>query len=204
MCYFFTPMKGHIMLDFTPVRDKTLSFTDLCRDLTKTDLYTLTNEMIDTMLAIIATATDEDVVFTPEDPEANDTFGIPEEKDLSWTLGHVIMHVTASAEESAALALTLARGLPVEGRSRYEVPWGTVHSVAQLHHRLEESRRMRHAMLDAWPDEPHLDMTYTPYSRLGPINAVTRFVLGLSHDDAHLEQLRNIMRQAHEKQTTAR
>ncbi|HYT34863.1 MAG TPA: DinB family protein, partial [Ktedonobacteraceae bacterium] len=81
------------MLDFTPVRDRTLSFTDLCRDLAKTDLHTLTDEMIDTMLAIIASATDDDVVFTPDDPEANDTFGIPEEKDLSWTLGHVIVHV---------------------------------------------------------------------------------------------------------------
>src|SRR6266702_1143558 len=191
------------MLDFTPVRNKTLSFADFCRDLTKANLYTLTDEMIDTMLAIIADAQDEDVDFVPQDPEANDTFGIPEERDLAWTLGHVIVHVTASSEESAALALTLARGLPVEGRSRYEVPWRTVHSAAQLHHRLEDSRRMRHAMLNAWPDEPHIDMTYTPYSRLGPINAVTRFVLGLSHDDAHLEQLRKIMRQAHDKPTTA-
>ena len=184
------------MLDFTPVRNKTLSFTDFCRDLTKANLYTLTDEMIDTMLAIITDAQDEDVDFVPQDPEANDTFGIPEERDLAWTLGHVIVHVTASSEESAALALTLARGLPVEGRSRYEVPWRTVHTVAQLRHRLEESRRMRRAMLDAWPDEPHLDMTYTPYPSVGPINAVTRFVLGLSHDDAHIGQLHKIMLQA--------
>ena len=184
------------MLDFTPVRDKTLSIVDLSRDLTKSDLHKLTDEMIETMLAIIADARDEDVDFVPQDPEANDTFGIPEEKDLAWTLGHVIVHATASSEESAALALPLARGLPVEGRSRYEVPWRMVHSVAQLHHRLEESRHMRHAMLDAWPDEPHLDTTYKPYSSLGHVNAVTRFVLGLSHDDAHLGQLREIMRQA--------
>ncbi len=184
------------MLDFTPVRNKTLSFTDFCRDLTKANLYTLTDEMIDTMLAIIADAQDEDVDFVPQDPEANDTFGIPEERDLAWTLGHVIVHVTASSEESAALALTLARGLPVEGRSRYEVPWRTVHTVAQLRHRLDESRRMRRAMLDAWPDEPHLDMTYTPYPGVGPINAVARFVFGLSHDDAHIGQLHKIMRQA--------
>jgi len=184
------------MLDFTPVRNKTLSFTDFCRDLTKANLYTLTDEMIDTMLAIITDAQDEDVDFVPQDPEANDTFGIPEERDLAWTLGHVIVHVTASSEESAALALTLARGLPVEGRSRYEVPWRTVHTVAQLRHRLEESRRMRRAMLDAWPDEPHLDITYTPYPSVGPINAVVRFVFGLSHDDAHIGQLHKIMRQA--------
>jgi len=33
-------------------------------------------------------------------------------------------------------------------------------------------------------------------ARLGPINAIGRFLFGLSHDDSHLEQLREIMRQA--------
>ena len=191
------------MLDFAPVRDGKLSFTDLTHNLTKTDLYRLTDEMIDTMQAIIADAKDEDVDFVPQDPAANDTFGIDEEKDLAWTLGHVIVHATASSEESAALAVTLARGLPVDGRSRYEVPWRTVHTVAQLRQRLAESHRMRRAFLDAWPDEPHLDTTYTPYPRLGPINAVTRFVLGLSHDDSHIEQLREIMRQARAQRNSA-
>ena len=184
------------MLDFTSVREKKLSFVDVTNSLTKADLYTLTNEMIDTMLHIIADAVDEDVVFVPQDPNAKDTFGIPEEADLAWTLGHVIVHATASSEESAALASTLARGLAVEGRSRYEVPWRTVHSVAQLHQRLEESRRMRLAFLDTWPDEPHLEVTYQPYPQIGPLNAILRFIMGLSHDDSHLEQLREIMRQA--------
>jgi DinB superfamily len=188
------------MLDFASVRDKTTSLTNIARDLTTADLRALTNEMIDTMQGIIADAIDADVVFVPQDPEANDTFGIPEEADLSWTLGHVVVHATASSEESAALALTLARGLQVEGRSRYETPWRTVHSVAQLHHRFEESRRMRLAMLDAWPDEPHLDVTYSPYARLDPQNAVARFIMGLYHDDAHLDQLREIMRQCREAQ----
>lgn len=190
------------MLDFTPVKEGKLSYTDLTRNLTKTDLYRLTDEMIETMQAIIAGAKDEDVDFVPEDPAADDTFGLDEEKDLAWTLGHVIVHATASSEESAALAVTLARGLPVDGRSRYEVPWRTVHTVAQLRHRLAESLRMRRAFLDAWPDEPHLDTTYTPYPRLGPVNAVTRFVLGLSHDDSHIEQLREIMRQARAQRNT--
>ena len=184
------------MLDFAPVRNRTVSIADMARELTKADLYTLTDEMIDKMQAIIADATDEDVVFVPQDPNANDPFGIPEERDLSWTLGHVIVHATASSEESAALALTLARGLPVEGRSRYEVPWRTVQHVAQVHSRLEESRRMRKAMLDAWPGEPHLDVTYTPSSRFGPTNAISRFLFGLLHDDDHLGQLEEIMRQA--------
>ncbi len=139
------------MLDFSAVRSGSSSFADLAASLTKADLYKLTDEMIDTMQAIVAGVTDADVVFVPQDPNANDTFGKPEDKDLAWTLGHVIVHVTASAEESAALALTLARGLEVEGRSRYEVYWESVTTAEQVHRRLEDSRRMRKAMLDAWP-----------------------------------------------------
>ena len=184
------------MIDFSPVRAGEKTYADIAATLSKADLYTLTDEMIDTVREIIADATDEDVTFEPEDPEANDTFADNADVvDLPWNLGHVIVHITASSEESAALALTLARGLPVEGRSRYETPWETVTTVAQVHQRLEESRRMRKAMLDAWPDQPHLDVTYTPYPRAGAVNAVGRFILGLSHDDSHLGQLREIMRQ---------
>ena len=189
------------MLDFASVRNRTTSLTNIARDLTKEDLHALTNEMIDTMQEITAGAIDADIVFVPQDPEANDTFGIPEEAGLAWTLGHVIVHATASSEEAAALALTLARGLPIEGRSRYETPWRTVHTVAQIRHRLEESRRMRLAMLDAWPDEPHLDVTYAPYPGRPPQNAIARFISGLYHDDAHLDQLREIMRQCREAQS---
>lgn len=186
------------MLDFSSLKNHTKSFAELVSGLTKADLYQLTDEMIDTMQEIIADAVDADVVFVPDDPNANDTFGKPEEANLSWTLGHVIVHVTASSEEAAALALVLARGLPVEGRSRYEVYWETVTTIAQARQRLEESRRMRKAMLDAWPDEPHLEVTYAPFARLGEINAIGRFILGLAHDTDHLGQLREIMRQGRE------
>jgi DinB superfamily len=184
------------LLDFTLVKNKSITLTDLARELTQTDLRNLTNEMIDTMLLIIADATDEDVVFVPQDPNADDPYGIPEEKNLVWTLGHVAVHTTASSDESAALALTLARGIVPEGRSRYEVPWRSVQTIDQVRHRFEESRRMRLAMLDAWPDEPHLEVTYAPSPRFGPYNAITRFIMGLYHDDDHLGQLREIMRQA--------
>lgn len=186
------------MLDFSAIKNGSASFADLAAKLTKADLYKLTDEMIDTMQAIVADAIDADVVFVPRDPNADDPFGKPEEKELAWTLGHVVVHATASSEESAALALTLARGIPVEGRSRYEVPWESVTTAAQIHQRLEESRRMRKAMLDAWPDEPHLDVTYTPFPRAGALNAIGRFILGLYHDADHLDQLREIMRQARE------
>jgi len=140
---------------------------------------------------------DEDVVFVPDDPDADDTYAANEEDvKLSWTLGHVVVHTTASSEESAALALTLARGLPVEGRSRYEVPWQEVRTADFIRGRIEESRRMRLAMLSAWPAEPHLDNAYTPYPGRPPMNAMGRFLSGLSHDDSHLEQIRKIMGQA--------
>jgi hypothetical protein len=191
------------LLDFTLVKNRTMTFSDMARDLTPADLRNLTNEMIDTMLSIVADATDEDVVFIPQDPNADDPYGIPEEKDLVWTLGHVAVHTTASAEESAALALTLARGLAPEGRSRYEVPWRTVQTIAQVRHRFEESRRMRLVMLDAWPDEPHLEVTYSISPRFGPFNATARFLMGLYHDDDHIGQLKEIMRQVHEARSSS-
>jgi hypothetical protein len=184
------------MLDFSGVKNGSQSFADVAGSLTKADLYRLTDEMIDTMQGIVASAVDADVVFVPQDPAANDTFGNPEDKELAWTLGHVIVHATASSEESAALALTLARGIPVEGRSRYETPWESVTTIDQARQRLEESRHMRRSMLDAWPAEPHLDVTYSPFPRAGEMNAVARFILGLAHDADHLDQLREIMRQA--------
>jgi hypothetical protein len=192
------------LLDFTLVKNRTMTFSDMARDLTPADLRNLTNEMIDTMLSIVADATDEDVVFVPQDPNADDPYGIPEERDLVWTLGHVAVHTTASAEESGALALTLARGLTPEGRSRYEVPWRTVQTIAQVRQRFEESRRMRLAMLDAWPDEPHLEVTYSISPRFGPFNATARFLMGLYHDDDHLGQLNEIMRQVREARSSSR
>jgi hypothetical protein len=103
---------------------------------------------------------------------------------MPWTLGHLIVHVTASAEEAAAIAAELARGVPHRGgRSRSEVHWTTVTTVEQCRQRLEESRRMRLASLGMWPDQPDLSNTYLP-PREGaePVNAVIRFVNGLRHD----------------------
>ncbi|MBI1877176.1 MAG: DinB family protein [Chloroflexi bacterium] len=185
------------MLDFTPVRNKELKMSQLAAGLTRADLARLTNEMIDTMLGLIAECADADVTFVPNDPEANDTFAVnPDEVNLSWTLGHVIVHTTASSEESAFLAAELARGVPHHGRSRAEVPWPTVTTIAQCRQRLEESRRMRLASLELWPNPPDLNNTYTFREGGDPINALTRFVNGLSHDDSHLEQVTKIVRQA--------
>lgn len=188
------------MIDFGPLRRREASIQDLSAGLDRGDLARLTDEMCDQQLDSIAHAVDADVVMVPDDPEADDRYAArPEDVGLSWTLGHVVVHTTASSEESAALALVLARGLAVETRSRYEVPWESAQTVEFIRHRIQESRRMRLAMLAAWPDEPHLDNFYAPYEGRPPMNAMGRFISGLAHDDAHLEQMRKIMGQARQR-----
>jgi hypothetical protein len=186
------------MLDFRPVYAGTTTLARMAASLSAARLHAATDEMIDAMRAIVADATDADVVFTPIDPDAPGADGASGARERGWTLGRVIVHTTATSEASAALAASLARGLPPEGSARYEVDWRTVTRAKQVLGRLEESRRMRHAFLDAWPDRPHLEVTLpTALSRLGgSLDAPTQFVLGLFHDDAHLGQLREIMRQA--------
>ena len=145
----------------------------------------------------IADCADADVTFVPLDPNANDPYAVREEdKHIAWTLGHLVVHVTASAEESAALAAELARGVVNHGRSRYEVPWETVTTIDQCRRRLEESRRMRTASLAMWPDEPHLDNAYEPWPGAPRVNPLSRFVLGLLHDYDHLGQIADSVGQA--------
>jgi len=193
------------VIDFGPLRRKEASLQDLATGLNPDDLARLTREMCAAQLSAIEDATVEDVVMVPDDPEANDTFASQaEEVGLSWTLGHVVVHTTASSEESATLALTLARGLSVEGRSRYEVPWEQARTVAFIRHRIEESLRMRLAMLAAWPDKPDLENFYTPYAGRPPMNALSRFLGGLAHDDSHLAQMQKIMEQARTRRAAGR
>ena len=186
------------MFDFTPVIQQQAKLSELTTNLTVDDLRQYTNEMIDTMRDLIAARIDADVTFEPIDAEANDTYAATEaEVHMAWTLGHVIVHVTASAEESAFLAAELARGVKYHGRSRFEVSWQTVTAIAQCRDRLEESRRMRLASLELWPNPPHLENSYEVTGRsTGPINCLTRFMLGLRHDYTHLAQIQNIVRQS--------
>ncbi len=185
------------MLDYGRVRRGEVTLAELVAGLTAGDLRQLTNEMIDGQLALIAGCDDSAVTFEPQDPAANDRYAATaEETALAWTLGHVIVHVTASSEESAFLAAEMARGVLREGRSRYETPWPSVTTMAQCRARLEESRRMRLATLDVWPDEPDLSLTVNYRWLRGPMNAVARFCMGLLHDDDHLEQIAEIVRQA--------
>jgi len=145
------------MLDFQAFHSGELTFPELVTGLTQDDLRPLTDEMIDTILGLITDCADADVTFEPVDPQANDPFAAtPEELHMPWTLGHVIVHTTASGEESAAVAAELARGVEYHGRSRYEVHWTAMRMIAACRQRLEESRRMRLASLGMWPDSAHL------------------------------------------------
>lgn len=185
------------MIDFEPYRRGEKTLPEIAAGLTREDLERLTDEMCALQLELVSGIEDADVVFVPDDPEANDTFAVtPEEVGISWTLGHVIVHTTASSEEAAGNALNLARGVEVLGRSRSEVPWQSVHTAEQVRARVGESRRMRLAMLEAWPDAPNLELTYTAREGTPPRNAIAQFIGGLSHDDSHLEQIRRIVIEA--------
>jgi len=185
------------MLDFASVRNKELTLKDLVADLNLDDLRHLTNEMVDTIADLIEGCTDSDVVFVPSDPDAHDPYAEDnDDVDLAWTLGHVVVHATASNEESAALAAELARGVEYHGRSRGEVPWQKVTTIDQCCRRLEESRRMCLASLDMWPDEPDLENFYQRSPESTKVNAVMRYAFGLMHADSHLAQLAEIVRQA--------
>lgn len=186
------------MLDFRPYRDKQKTLAEMANGLGLPDLHQLLDDLYDHIETQTTEARDADVVFEPEDPEAYDSFAANQaEVKLAWTLGHVIVHLTASAEEATAQATNLARGIAICGRSRYETPWQMIKTTAQVRARLSESRRMQHAMLDAWPDEPHLENRFTPsYPGAQPRNAIGYFVAGLAHSDSHLEQIDKIMAQA--------
>ncbi len=186
----------HGLIDFARVRAGELELADIGRGLTSADLAVAARAMTADLLDRLAGAEDPDVTFVPDDPAAEDTFATdPAEVGLAWTLGHVIAHVTASAEEAAFLAAELARGVEPHGRSRYEQPWAEVCTVAAVEHRLRESQRMILATLEAWPDPPHLDVLYTT-PRGSVRNAPARFLGGLLHADDHRAQVSEILRQA--------
>jgi hypothetical protein len=186
------------MLDFEPLRTKKMTLNELVANLSVDDLRKLTVEMVERELALIASCSDADVVFTPIDPAAKDPFAArPEEVNLAWNLGHVIVHSTASSEEAAAVAAELARGVAYHGRSRSEIPWQAMTSIAMCRQRLEESCRMRQASLDMWPDKPYLDNLVEMWGGMAPANAKGRFVTGLMHEESHLAQIAEIVRQAH-------
>jgi len=185
------------MLDFQLVRDKKIPLQELVKGLTKDDIQHELNEMYNEVERLIADCTDFDVTSQPVDEKADDPYAIEGEESIAWTLGHVIVHITASMEEAAALASELARGVELHGRSRYEVPWREITTIDQCRTRMTESRRMCLASLEMWTDPPHMENTYTyPVSGALPHTCISRFASGLKHASDHLGQIAEIVRQA--------
>lgn len=186
------------MLNFQSVREKKMTLQDLVKDLNKDDLRRELIDMYDEISRLIADSTDAHVTFDPVDKKADDPYAIKGEEEIAWTLGHVIVHLTASMEESASIASELARGVEYHGRSRSEVPWRQARTIEYCRARLAESRRMCLASLEMWPDRPYIENTYTPSEGAIPHTAISRFASGLRHASDHLGQIAEIVRQAKE------
>lgn len=182
------------MLDFTSVFSGQRKIADLAADVTLADLKAATDGQIDEMTAQIRDLSDAQILFVATDPQADGGVG--------WNVAHLIAHVTASSEENAAISSILARGInyPFEPRLRYETEWTTMTTTASCRQRLEESRQIRQAYLNAWPDQPHLDThrTLPPAfaERVGQLNAIGACLLGLVHEAGQFAQLRDILAQA--------
>lgn len=183
-------------IDFGRVRSREIKLSDAVAGVDLGDLAKATEDSIAEIEDVLTEVVDADVTFEPEDPAANDPAAQdPADRELAWNLGHLVMHVTASAEESAALAQELARGVPFHGRSRWEVPWRTVTSVDECRRRLAESRRMRLASLQMWPASDPSELDPDPAIPTWQ-QARERFARGLAHEHAHIEQIRVVAKQA--------
>ena len=191
-----------MLIDFSPVANDEMTLLEFSRSIDVNILRAATNASIDTILDFIADADDAQITHIPYDPYANDPFAPPEEQHMGWSLAHLIVHVTASSEEWAAVSSILARGIPYtrEPRLRYETNWKLITTREQALQRLEESRRMRLAYLDTWPDQPHLDILRDMSERFvekhGQLNATAAYLHGLRHESGHFEQFRDAARQA--------
>jgi hypothetical protein len=198
-----------MLMDFSPVNSGEMKMSEFSQRFSVADLRAATNASIEFILDIIQDMSDAQVIFVPNDPNANDPHAVPGEERIGWSLAHLIVHVTATSEEGAAYSSILARGIPYprEPRLRFETNWHTVTTKAECIQRLEESRRIRLAFLDTWPDQPHLDVFRELSERaleiLGPLNAPAAFLNSLKHEAAHHEQFVEVARQARESVAVA-
>src|SRR5258708_1035400 len=182
----------------TRVLEGKTSCGDVVRDVRPGDLRMKTEQFFDAVQSIIAEATDAAVMLVPSDPHAEsapetamEIIAAKEGKwspkttedavKLGWTLGHVVAHVTAILEDGMACAAMLARGAEFKGRLLYEVPWESMTTVEHVQSRVRESRRICLALLDAWPDQPHLETTVLRIPEIGPLNALGIGMSGIFH-----------------------
>jgi hypothetical protein len=191
-----------VLIDFTPVRNGEIRFDAFAQQFTREDLRAATNASIDLILDIIKDTDDAQIAYVPHDPLADDPNAPPEERHIGWSLAHLVAHVTATCEENAAYSSILARGIPYprDTRLRFETHWRAITTKAQAVQRLEESRRIRLAYLDTWPDQPHLEtlreVSDAYRERNGQQNAKAAFLAALRHESNHYDQFRDVAQQA--------
>lgn len=192
-----TPMT----IDYTPLYEQQIKYKQLADGLTADDIRREVHRLYDATKAILLQCDDADITFEPYDEHAHDPYAADHEQHIGWTLGHLVAHITASNEEGFVFSALLAQGIPQGGRIRNEVDWQTLDTVEKAVQRLEESRRIVLAYLDAWPDTPNLT-TYRAFSEraaayFGDINAVASTLTGLSHHNEHMAQFAEVLQQAH-------
>ena len=167
------------------------------------DLRAAINSNFEAVTALVDGLTNEQVIYEPFDDEANDPYATQtEDRTIGWSIAHLVLHVTASLEEGAAVGSLLARNVSPEPgtRFRYEPRWREITDKAEVLKRLIESRRMCLAYLDTWPDEPHLDNLRkyaegTPMSK-AETNAVGSVLGSLRHWYNHVDQFKRVAEQA--------
>jgi hypothetical protein len=191
------------------------SYADVVRDVRPGELRIQTEQFFDAVQSLVDEATDTAVLLVPIDHQASsepetaweiiaarEGRWVPDHENdwegvkRGWTLPQVIAHVTAILEDGMACAAMLARGVQLVGRLISEVPWESMTTASQVQARVRESRRICLALLDAWPDQPHLETTVIRIPEIGPLNAIGIGMSGLFHGPMHLDQLREILRQA--------
>jgi len=188
-----------MLIDFQPVFNKEKTLIDLANEYGHAELGDALSSYVDFTLQIINGVSDEQATSIPLDLHADDPHATTEaDRHLGWSLIHLVMHVTATAEEAAAFSSILARGIAIGGRLRSERNWREVTTCAETVARLEECRRMCLAYLATWPDRPDLSTVRIMPENLNWMrpNAPISFLAGLMHWHKHIEQFRQVAEQA--------
>jgi predicted ATPase len=103
-------------------------------------------------------------------------------------------------EAAASRQLALIEGEPGIGKTRLAEEF--LRGQPGLHlrsaaHELEHARPINPSSMRCAACSPHRDNAYeVPGWPTGPINCLTRFMLGLSHDNAHLAQIQDVVQQS--------
>jgi hypothetical protein len=188
-----------MLINFQPIYNGEKSLGDLAGEFSNADLVAALNSYVDFTIEVIESVDDTQVTHIPHDPDADDPYAASDaDRHAGWSLVHLVMHVTASAEEAAAFSSILARGIAIGGRLRSEQDWRQVTTCAGTVARLEECRRICLAYLATWPDRPDVTTVRIMPEHLTWMkpNAPVSFLAGLMHWHKHVNQFRTVAEQA--------